>query len=81
MAEGASLSVMQREIEARRQELAVAVADVEAAARDLTRPAHWARVARGVFERHPEVCLAMAFGVGVWIGFKTAPRREISPAV
>ena len=74
-----SLSVMQREIEARRQALAFAVADVEEAARDLARPAHWARAARGVFARRPEVCLALAFGVGFWIGL-SGSRRPAPPA-
>ena len=79
MAEGASLSVMQREIEARRQELAFAVADVEQAARELTRPRHWVGVARGVFARHPEICLAMAFGVGFWIGARSTRRAPPEP--
>ena len=61
------LSVLQRQIEATRQELASAIGDLELAAKDFVTPGHWRRVGARAWRRSPLLTLGAAFALGYWL--------------
>ena len=74
---GTELSTISRSLEATRHELALAVADLESAAQELVTPAHWKRVALRIWRGNAVLTLAAGFGLGFWIGAKSARRQAV----
>ena len=76
MVEGTSteLVVLQRDIEMTRQEVAAAVMDLEVAAKRLASSEHWKGVAFDTYRQRPYVFLALAAGLGFYLGTKVWPR-------
>lgn len=62
------MSGRQREIDRARDDLEVALGDLEVAARRLGTRAHWKGVASRAFRRRPVPFLAAAALAGFWVG-------------
>ena len=75
MVEGNSteLVVLQRDIEMTRQEIAAAVMDLEVAAKRLASSDHWKGVAKTTYQQRPWVFLALAAGLGFYVGARVWP--------
>ncbi len=75
------LIAIQRDIETTRTEIASAVADLEAAAKNLVTGAQVRRAAARVYARRPELWLGAAFLLGWWVGAKYFRPRPVLVAL
>ena len=70
--DGAELTAIERNLDAAREELACAVADLEVAAKQLADPEHWKQKARKAISRQwqcrPGTILIAGFAAGYFIG-------------
>ena len=70
------LIAIQRDLEEARDEVAVAISDLERAAKSVVTTEHWKGVVARSYARRPGVWLAAAFGLGFWLGRKLSTERE-----